>query len=92
MGAFLLLAEIAGAAGPAVAPPAPFGPIPSERQQKWHEMEFYGFLHFTVNTFTDKEWGYGDESPSVFHPSRPTGRFTPPMIPEMAGTSSFMAG
>ncbi len=70
MGAFLLLADIAGAAGPAVAPPAPYGPVPSERQRMWHEMEFYGFIHFTVNTFTDKEWGYGDESPSVFHPSR----------------------
>lgn len=53
----------------AVAPPAPYGPLPSERQLRWHEMEYYGFLHFTVNTFTDKEWGYGDESEKVFNPT-----------------------
>ncbi len=50
-------------------PPDPYGPVPSERQLRWHEMEFYGFIHFTVNTFTDKEWGYGDESPSIFQPT-----------------------
>jgi alpha-L-fucosidase len=52
-----------------VAPPASYGPLPSERQLRWHEMEFYGFVHFTINTFTDKEWGYGDESPALFNPT-----------------------
>jgi alpha-L-fucosidase len=52
-----------------VNPPAPLGPVPSERQIAWHEMEYYMFVHFTVNTFTDKEWGYGDEKESVFNPS-----------------------
>src|SRR4051794_30712420 len=51
------------------APPKSFGPVPSPRQLKWHAMEVYGFLHFSVNTFTDREWGKGDESPEVFHPT-----------------------
>jgi len=72
VGAIYLLVAVALAvqtANAAVGPPAPYGPVPSERQLRWHEMEFYGFVHFTVNTFTDKEWGYGDESESVFNPT-----------------------
>jgi len=52
-----------------VQPPKPYGPVPSERQLRWHEMEFYGFAHFTVNTFTDREWGNGDEKEQVFNPT-----------------------
>ena len=53
-----------------VSPPEPYGPLPSERQLAWHEMEYYMFVHFTVNTFTDKEWGYGDEKETIFNPSQ----------------------
>ncbi|MEE4114812.1 MAG: alpha-L-fucosidase [Marinilabiliaceae bacterium] len=49
--------------------PQPLGPVPSERQLAWHDMQYYMFVHFTVNTFTDKEWGFGDESPGIFNPS-----------------------
>ena len=42
---------------------------PSKRQLKWQQLEFYGFIHFGINTFADREWGLGTESPSPFNPT-----------------------
>ena len=50
--------------------PEPFGAVPSQRQMLWHQMEYHAFIHFGPNTFTEKEWGHGDESPDDFNPSR----------------------
>jgi alpha-L-fucosidase len=43
--------------------------IPSTQQLAWQKMEFLAFAHFGINTFTDKEWGDGTESPALFDPS-----------------------
>lgn len=68
MKTFCLAVLFAVAGATAAPPPSPYPPVPSERQLAWHELELYGFVHFTVNTFTDREWGYGDEDPAVFAP------------------------
>lgn len=44
--------------------------IPTERQINFQELEFYAFIHFTVNTFTDREWGDGKENPKIFNPEK----------------------
>ncbi|MBE7176720.1 MAG: alpha-L-fucosidase [Mucilaginibacter polytrichastri] len=49
--------------------PKPFGAVPDARQIAWHEMEQNAFIHFTVNTFTGREWGEGGESEELFDPS-----------------------
>ena len=45
------------------------GPKPTKRQLEWQKMEYYAFVHFNMNTFTNKEWGFGDEKPSQFNPT-----------------------
>jgi len=52
-----------------VEPPAPCGPIPSENQMRWQEMEYYAFVHFSLNTYTDQSWGYGNEDINLFNPT-----------------------
>ena len=50
--------------------PAPVYPVPSERQLKWNETEFYAFFHYGMNTYTDQEWGSGMERETVFAPTQ----------------------
>jgi alpha-L-fucosidase len=50
--------------------PASFGPVPSENQVHWQEMEYYAFVHFSLNTYTDQSWGYGNEDINLFNPEK----------------------
>ena len=52
-----------------VSVPAPCGPLPTDNQLRWQDMEMYAFLHYSLNTYTDAEWGFGNESPQLFNPS-----------------------
>ena len=49
--------------------PKPVGALPPSYQLPWHEMEYYAFIHFNMNTFTDMEWGTGSEDPTLFNPT-----------------------
>lgn len=44
--------------------------VPSQRQLQHQMLEFYSFVHFTVNTFTGREWGDGTEDPAIFDPKK----------------------
>jgi len=63
----LVLLTSACAGDPPDLPPTSV--VPSAEQMAYQEMELAGFIHFSINTFTDREWGFGDESPELFAPS-----------------------
>jgi alpha-L-fucosidase len=48
--------------------PKPYGALPTAAQLDWHELEMYALIHFGVDTYTDKEWGFGDEDPKILNP------------------------
>ena len=47
----------------------PLPPLPTQQQIAWQDMEMYAFIHYSMNTYTDQEWGFGDEDPALFNPS-----------------------
>ena len=46
-------------------------PAPNAAQLKRIEdgIERYGIVHWGLNTYTDKEWGFGDEDPAMLNPA-----------------------
>lgn len=50
--------------------PQPFGPVPSANQLRWQKMEYYAFIHFSINTYTDMAWGFGNEDMALFNPTK----------------------
>lgn len=64
------VAGLLHACTPAVTAPEALLPVPEKKQVEWQQMETYAFVHFGLNTFNDREWGYGDSDPATFNPAK----------------------
>ena len=65
----LLMAMMDTKANAETASTEPCGPVPTDNQLRWQDMEMYAFIHYSLNTYTDQEWGFGNEDPKLFNPS-----------------------
>ena len=45
------------------------GPLPSKAQLDYHKEELAAFIHYGMNTYTNSEWGHGNEDPKNFNPT-----------------------
>lgn len=69
MNKLLILSFLISSVVCAQEPPKPYGVLPSKTQLTWHETEMYCIIHYGVDTYTDKEWGFGDEDPALVNPA-----------------------